>query len=56
MTSFLAMMSSCDQTEIDLRLKERCKFSKEAVSRLLRSFDDLKSRQEAFVKDMAVTG
>ncbi|XP_041456820.1 E3 ubiquitin-protein ligase BRE1A-like [Lytechinus variegatus] len=54
-TSFLAMMSSCDQTEIDIRLKERCKFSTEAVSKLLQSFDDLKSRQETFVKEMAVT-
>lgn len=54
-TSFLAMMSSCDQTEIDIRLKERCKFSKEAVSKLLKSFEGLKSKQETFVKEMAIT-
>ena len=50
------MMSSCDQTEIDIRLKERCKCSTESVSQLLKAFDDLKSKQEAFIKDMAVAG
>ncbi|XP_038059012.1 E3 ubiquitin-protein ligase BRE1B-like isoform X2 [Patiria miniata] len=51
-TSFLATLASCDQTEIDQHMQERCKFSKEAVTRLVAVIAAVQDKSKTVAADI----
>ena len=51
-TSFLATLASCDQTEIDQQMQERCKFSKEAVTRLVTAITAVQDNNKIMAADI----
>ena len=54
--SFLNKLANSDEGEIDQAIEERCHFSKDAINRLSKSFQNLQERYKKVVDGMQKTG